>query len=44
MITPILPQKNKQEVTNYLSLPSEYEKNKPKNPFKNSGFVLIKRQ
>ncbi|WP_269434766.1 hypothetical protein [Helicobacter pylori] len=44
MITPILPQKNKQEVTNYPSLPSQYEKNKPKNPFKNSGFVLIKRQ
>nr|WP_243878489.1 hypothetical protein [Helicobacter pylori] len=36
--------KNKQEVTNYPNLPSEYEKNKPKNPFKNFGFVLIKRQ
>nr|WP_305865373.1 DUF3519 domain-containing protein [Helicobacter pylori] len=36
--------KNKQEVTNYPSLPSQYEKNKPKKPFKNFGFVLIKRQ
>ncbi|MGL2729061.1 hypothetical protein [Helicobacter pylori] len=43
MITPILPQKNKQEVTNYPSLPSQYEKNKPKNPFKNYS-VVIKRQ
>ncbi|MGL2341446.1 hypothetical protein ACOWK3_02275 [Helicobacter pylori] len=36
--------KNKQEVTNYPNLPSQYEKNKPKNPFKNFDSVVIKRQ
>ncbi|WP_198978231.1 hypothetical protein [Helicobacter pylori] len=36
--------KNRQEVTNYPSLPSECEKNKPKNPFKNFDSVVIKRQ
>ncbi|MGL2498299.1 hypothetical protein ACOWOA_05580 [Helicobacter pylori] len=36
--------KNKQEVTNYPNLPSEYEKDRLKNPFKNFDSVVIKRQ